>query len=143
MNAALIWLAVGIVLLIMEVVGAAGFLVGAAAAAFAMALVTWMFDLSVGAQLIFYAISATLATLVYIKYFRSSDPHGDVDFHDRISVLTGTQFVLDEELNEGQETRVQIGDSLWRVKALDHIQAGARVQVAGGESTVLEIEPLG
>ena len=36
------WLALGLTLLIAEALGAAGFLIGAAVAAFAMAIVMWM-----------------------------------------------------------------------------------------------------
>lgn len=142
MSAALIWLAVGILLLVLEVVGTTGFFVGAAVAAVAMALVTWIFELSLVAQVVFYAISATVATFVYIKFFRSSDPRKGEDMHDKASTLEGTQFVIDENLSSGQETRVQLGDTLWRVKALDDIDAGSNVLVAGGSSTVLDIRSV-
>ena len=141
MSAGLIWLAVGVVLLILEVAGTTGFLVGAAVAAFAMAMVTWIVDLSLVAQVVFYALSATVATFVYIKFFRASDPHKDVDIHDRVATLNGTQFILAEELNSGQETRAQIGDTIWRVKALVDIEAGSNVLVDGGNSTLLYIKP--
>lgn len=142
-NAALIWLIVGLVLGVAEVLGAGGFLLGAAVAGILMALTTWMMpDLGLIPQIITYAILATVSTLIYFRFFRVTDPKAGVEYHDKVGSLVGKQFQLQDDLVPNLECRTPIEDTVWRVRASVPIQSGTMVRVVGAESMVIEIEPL-
>ena len=127
------WLALGLTLLIAEALGAAGFLIGAAVAAFAMAVVMWMVpDAGVAFQLGLYALAAVVASWVYLQMFRSitAGEAGDA-LNRRTDQLVGTTLTLASAIAADEEARVQIGDTFWRVYAAEPVAAGARVRVIG------------
>ena len=138
---ALIWLGIAVLIGIAEVLGAGGFLIGAGIAALAMAVATWIFpDLGIITQLIYFAISATIATILYIKYFRSTDPQKRVDLHDKVSNMVGKQFVLADELTANVSKRTQIDDTLWTVKSGTDAPTGSTMRIVGGSSSEIEVE---
>ena len=141
--AALIWLAIGVILAIVEVLGAAGFLIGAAVAAIAMSLATWIFpNLHVVAQVIFFAIAAVVASIVYFRFFRSTDPTKNIDLHDKVGSMVGQQFVLGETLPADGEAKAMIGDTMWTVHSESEIEKGEKVRVVGGTPQLVEIEAV-
>ncbi len=141
---ALIWLGVGVVLGIIEVLGASGFLLGAAIAAIGMAAVTWLFPtLGIVPQIIVFAVAATVATYVYFRFFRSTDPQSGVDLHDKIGAMVGQQFVLKDPLSANNETKTLIGDTLWTVRSSADLEEGTRVRIIGGTIRAIEVEPVG
>ncbi len=141
------WLALGLTLLIAEALGAAGFLIGAAVAGFSMALVTWLVpDLSVAFQLSLYALTAVVATWVYLQMFRgiSAGDAGD-SLNRRSDQLVGTTLTLASAIGADEEARVQIGDTYWRVHAAEAMAAGDRVRITATDARDamrLEIGPI-
>lgn len=139
---ALIWLGVGLIFGVAEVLGAGGFLLGIAVAGVGMAIVAFLFpNLDVVVQIITFAIAATFATFIYYKFFRGTDPKKDVELHDKVGSMVGTEFVMEDALDGPGQIRTQIGDTRWSVRANTAIPKGTRVQIVGGSSTILEIEP--
>ena len=135
------WLVLGFVLLIAEALGTSGFLIGAAVAAFVSAAIAlFVPDMSVGWQLGIYSVLAVVSTYVYFEVFRDMQKHGRGErFNRRAEGLVGTQFVLEEGIRAGTETRVQLGDTMWRVHSDEAIEAGRRVEVVSAETMRLEI----
>lgn len=141
MTPALIWLGLGVVLGIVEVLGASGFLIGAAVAAIAMAMATWVFPgLDVVAQVIIFAVAATVATFIYFRFFRSTDPRPGVDLHDKVGTMIGHQFTLSDPLTANSKTRTRIDDTLWTVRSREDLQEGARVRIVGGTPQIVDVE---
>lgn len=137
----LFWLAVGIVLLIAEVLGAAGFLIGAAAAALVLALLTFLVgDIGFALQLAIYAFVAVFATLVYFKFFRKTDPKNESDLPSRGDSLVGRRFTLEEDLVQGDEIRAQLGDTMWRVQSDADLSKGTEVCVVSTDVMKLKVE---
>ncbi len=138
-----IWLIVAIVLVIAEVLGAAGFLIGAAVAGFAMAVLTYLFsDLAIAVQIFIYACVAVVATVVYFRFFRATQPSNREVLPSRASMLVGRRFTLDEKLDAGNELRVQLGDSMWVVSSAQDIDIGTEVEVVDCDATRLQIAPV-
>ena len=137
------WLALGLTLLIAEALGAAGFLIGAAVAAFAMAIVMWMVpDAGVAFQLGLYALTAVVATWVYLQMFRSvtADDAGG-SLNRRSDQLVGTTLTLTSSIGAHEEVRVQVGDTLWRVHANQAMHAGDKVRIiASDEDDAMRLE---
>ena len=59
--------------------------------------------------------------------------------NNRAAQLVGRVVEVSEPLHHGQG-RVQIGDTLWKVKASETIEAGAQVIVVGADGMNLLIE---
>ena len=133
------WLALGLALLAAEALGASGFLIGAAVAALANAVLVWLFpSLSVTAQFIIYAISALVATYAYFQLFRDAQRSDDAPpINERAASLIGKQVTLEEDLAD--EGRVQIGDTMWKVAAESPLKAGTQVVVTGTDGMTLQV----
>lgn len=139
---AMIWLGVALVFGVAEVLGAGGFLIGIAVAGFGMAVVAFLFpNLDALVQIIAFAITATIATFIYYKFFRTTDPTKDVEWHDKIGSMVGSEFVMEDALDRPGQISTQIGDTRWSVRSKTAIPKGTRVQIVGGSSTILDIEP--
>lgn len=124
------WIALALILLTAEMLGASGFLLGAAAAAFGMGALVWLMpDMSAGVQLSIYAIGAIIATIVYFQLFRDAQAHPARPLlNKRARRLIGHQFELQEDLDLGS-SRIQIGDTMWKVESDEPIPKGTRVEV--------------
>ncbi|UTW03720.1 NfeD family protein [Amphritea atlantica] len=137
------WLTLGILLLILEVIGASGFLLGLAiaslviAAAVGLDLVSsWQF------QLLWFALLAIIFTVLYWRIFRNFNRRSDEPLmNDRAAQLIGRKFQLEQDLDNGQG-RVRVGDTLWKAEADTVLTAGTRVEVYGSEGMILKIRPL-
>lgn len=136
------WLVLGLVLLTAEILGASGFLLGAAMAAFGMSAVLWIApELHIGWQIVIYAGGTVVLTILYQQLFRDAQktPVRPLLNH-RTKRLLGHQFELEEDIQTGQG-KVQIGDTLWTVETAEPISKGTRVEVVGAGSQVLKIQP--
>ena len=136
------WAVLGMVLLAAEALGAAGFLIGAGVAALAMAVVTFVFpELGAGTQLASYAGLSLACTYAYFNVFRGATRGTGLLLNHRSRHMIGTTFVLDEALLAGEEGRVQLGDTLWKVVSDTALAAGDKVVVDAAEPMRLIIVP--
>ncbi|QIZ78376.1 NfeD family protein [Ferrimonas lipolytica] len=137
------WIILCLLLLGAEAIGIGGFLLGAAAAAAAIAgfLFFWP-DTSWANQLILFAIAAVIFTVAYWRFFRSYNDHTEQpQLNDRAAQLIGRSWVLQQSLPSG-ESRVQIGDTLWRVRTEQQLQQGIRVEVIDRDGMVLLVRQV-
>ena len=137
------WFALGLLLFAAEALGAAGFLLGAAAAALATGIVVWFVpEMAAGSQLTLFAIGSVLATYLYFKVFRQAqDDEPDLSINQRTASLLGHRFELTDTLETGTG-RVQIGDTFWRVECDRPIGAGTRVEVVSTEGMSIRLAPV-
>ena len=135
------WFALGFILLALEALGASGFLIGAAVAALAQAvLVAVVPELSFVTQLVIYAAAAVVATVLYLQVFRDMQRHDNAPvLNERAHRHLGRHFTLEEALDG--EGRVQLGDTFWKVRSLDKIERGTEVEVVRAEGQTLTVEP--
>ncbi len=133
------WIALGLILLGAEALGAAGFLLGAAVAAFANAVVVWLVpDLSLGMQLGVFAIGALVATFVYFQLFRDAQQQdGTPPINQRAASLIGQRLTLTEAIEH--EGRIQIGDTFWKVTAEEPLATGSSVVVISANDMTLNL----
>jgi len=137
------WIALGLILLTAELLGAAGFLLGAAVAAFAMGTIMWLVpELGLVWQLGGYVGVAIMATLVYFKVFRKTQLNQARPLLDRQAKrLIGHKFELADDVELGT-TRVQIGDTLWRVETEAPLPKGTLVEVVDAKRMSLVIAAI-
>lgn len=137
------WIALGLILLTAELLGAAGFLLGAAVAAFAMGTIMWLVpELGLVWQLGGFVGVAIMATLVYFKVFRNTQLNQERPLLDRQAKrLIGHKFELADDVELGT-TRVQIGDTLWRVETEAPLPKGTLVEVVDAKRMSLVIAAI-
>ena len=131
-------------LLIAEALGASGFLLGAAVAAFVSAAIAWALpELGVGMQLGVYAAVSVVATYVYFQFFREMErDEGNPRLNRGARKLIGSRFVLHQDVPADEEIRVQIGDTMWRVRSDSSITSGQHVEVVDAGRMSLSIAPV-
>lgn len=137
------WLTLAVVLLILEVLGTSGFLLGIAVAALAMAgAVALDFTPAWQHQLLLFSLLAVIFTLLYWKVFRRfNDQSAEPLLNDRAAQLIGRRLVLDDTLVGGQG-RVRIGDTLWKAEADQELTAGTSVEVWASEGMTLKVRAI-
>lgn len=134
------WLALGLILFAAEALGAAGFLLGTAAAALVVGLLVLAIPgLSLAGQLTLFALVAIAASALYLKVFRDEQAATPDELNHRAENLIGTEFKLTAALPNG-DGRVQIGDTFWRVRSNATLAEGARVRVVAADAMLLQVE---
>jgi len=134
------WLSLGLLLLGAEALGASGFLLGTAIAAFLLAIINALFsDITWQTQAILFAIAALSFSIAYWKYFKEFNNRSDHGpLNQRAASLIGRELVVEHDLSGGYG-RIQIGDTFWKVKFDGEIDKGTRVKVVNADSMTLEI----
>ena len=137
------WLVLAVLLLIFEVLGAGGFVIGLAIAAFVLSIIAVSFEnLSWDFQLLLFALSGIAFTVIYWRFFRKFNNRTDQpDINNRAAQYIGRSFQTTKPLIQG-EGKEQVGDSLWRVRCAENIDEGTSVKVVGSEGMVLIIEKI-
>lgn len=123
-----LWLMLGMVLIIAEVIGTEFILLALGAAALLTGAITGMFDLGLNAQLVTIAVSAAVLLPIFIRFYR------------RRFKATGTRAVISEGLyrdtellieNYGERTGIRIQGDFFPAKSTegDPLKAGELVRV--------------
>ncbi len=134
------WLAIGTLLLILEVFGAGGYLLWIGLAAASVGVLTFIFpELPWALQFILFGVLSVLTAVLWWRRQRSAaKPSDQPGLNQRGSELLGRQFVLHEAIHEGRG-KVKAGDSLWLVSGPD-LPAGTTVRVTGQDGVILKVE---
>ncbi len=136
------WLALGTVLLILEMFGAGGYLLWIGIAAAAVGLLSFVLpELPWTVQFLLFAVFAVL-TAVYWWYRQrtAARPSDQPGLNMRGHELIGHSFVVQQAIVD-RRGKIKVGDSVWIVTGPD-TPVGERVRVVSQEGTVLQVEPL-
>lgn len=124
------WLVLAMVLLALELAGTGGFLLWVGIAAAITAALLWLLpDMSVAAQLAWFAVMAVVSAFAWWQYLRSRkpDPHS-LKLNRRAEQFVGQRGVITEAVVAGRG-RARIGDTTWIVEASESLQVGDNVEV--------------
>ena len=137
------WLAVGTLLLILEVFGAGGYLLWIGLAAASVGVLTFLFpELPWALQFILFGVLSVLTAVLWWRRQRSAaKPSDQPGLNRRGSELVGRQFVLYEAIASGRG-KIKAGDTLWLVSGPD-LPAGSQVRVIGQDGVLLKVEASG
>lgn len=133
------WLALAVLLLIVEVFGTAGYFLwfGTAAAVVAGLLLIFP-ELSWVWQFTAFAWLALATALIWWRRLRKQ-PATALRLNQRGSELLGGEYILHEAISAGRG-KIKAGDSYWLVSG-PSLPVGQRVKVVGQQGTVLQVEP--
>ena len=136
------WLALGTVLLILEVFGAGGYLLWIGLAAAAVGVLTFVLPgLSWELQLLLFGMLSILTALYWWYRQRSAVRASDQpNLNLRGQELIGKVFVVHQAIVDGRG-KVKVADGVWMASGPDTPQ-GAKVRVVGLEGVVILVEPV-
>lgn len=136
------WFVLGLLLLVGETLGAAGFLLGIACGALVTGVLLWFFPgLSWQSQFLIFSILSVAWSLVYWIYFRVRNQETDrPNLNQRTASMVGSHLTLKNDIDI--EGRIQIGDTLWKVRSEECLKKGDRVEVTDAEVSTLIITKI-
>ena len=134
------WSALGLGMLALEALGIGGFLIGAALSAFFTALSLLFFpELNWKIQLSLFSLLAVVFTIVYWIRFRNFNEKTDQPMlNDRPSQFVGKRYTLKEN-TVNREGKLQIGDTLWKIRSDKDLTTGTEVEVIKTDGMTLLI----
>jgi membrane protein implicated in regulation of membrane protease activity len=129
-------------ILILEVFGAGGFLLGIGVAALVVALLLAIFPgLTWHWQFILFAVLSVVITLVYWKKFRKFNNKTEQPLlNSRTARLIGRSVSLLTPIENGTG-KVQIEDALWTVSCPEDLPQGTIVDIVGADEMTLLVMP--
>ncbi|MGB0468584.1 MAG: NfeD family protein [Pontibacterium sp.] len=137
------WLILAVLMLILEMLGAAGFLLGISVAAFMLSALVALDVLPAWQhQLLWFSLLAVVFTLFYWKVFRRFNTHSEEPLlNNRAAQLVGRKLVLDAPLIGGQG-RIKVGDTLWKAQADTDLEAGTQIEIFESEGMTLKVRSV-
>lgn len=141
------WFILGLVLLIGEALGAAGFLLGSSIAVFITGAVVWLAQLVTGQligwemQVLMAALLSVACSVIYWRYFRAEKQSSDrPQLNHRAAQLIGRRLVVEQAIEF--QGRIQIGDTFWKVNCEEILQPGDSVEISAADRTELTLTKL-
>lgn len=144
-NPVTIWLLVGLLLSLLELVVPGTYLIWFGFAAFAMSILVFAVTLDITAQLfwfaLFSAVFAIIGLFAYRYIFkRTQTPKEYQNLNDSAQQLVGRKVTVAEDVEDNQ-TKVKIGDSFWLAYTEKPLKKGDTAKVTGvKDSLILVIE---
>lgn len=137
------WASLAIILLVMEILGTAGFLIGSAIAAFLMAAIVAISpDINWKWQLAIFSTSAVIFSLIYLKRFANFNETTDQpNLNNRAAQLIGKRYTLREDMVNGQG-RIQISDTFWKISCDSDLQASTQIEITDFDSMTLIVKSV-
>ena len=137
------WLILSGLVLLGETLGTGGFLLGISAAAFITGIVAFVapgLDWRLQAAL-FGGLSLVMTALYWWRFRRFNEATDQPQLNQRIRQMIGSTHVLTDACEPG-EGRMQIGDTLWRIRSATALAAGSRVRITGADGMTLLVEAV-
>jgi Membrane protein implicated in regulation of membrane protease activity len=139
----LVWLSLGGVLLIAEMLGGNGYLLWSGVAAIVTGVLVWLVPFGWEWQGALFAVLTLIAAWLWWRWLANrvkQQPRADRQLNQRGQQLVGKVFTLDATLINGRG-HIRVGDSSWPVTADDDLTAGTRVEVVAVEGITLKVRP--
>ncbi|MBQ8481982.1 MAG: NfeD family protein [Alphaproteobacteria bacterium] len=144
-NPVTIWLLVGLLLSLLELVVPGTYLIWFGFAAFAMSILVFAVTLDITAQLfwfaLFSAVFAIIGLFAYRYIFkRTQTPKEYQNLNDSAKQMVGRKVTVSED-SEDNQTKVKIGDTYWLAYSEKPFKKGDTAKVIGvKDSLILIIE---
>lgn len=135
------WASLGVLLLIFEIFGAAGFLIGSAIAAFLMAFIlVFVPGMDWKWQLVIFSTAAVIFSIIYLKRFAGFNEQTDQPtLNNRAAVHIGKHYTLKENIVDGRG-RIQVGDTFWKLHCNTDLKQGTRIEVTSTDGMALVVK---
>jgi inner membrane protein len=136
-----LWLGLGLVLAIAEILVPGVFLIWLAGAALITGVVTWLVPLGLPLEIVLFTVLAIVSVFTGRNYLRANPVvPADPKMNDRGARSVGEVVVVTQVIAEGSG-RVKLGDSEWLARGPD-AEPGTKMRVSGADGAVLLVEHL-
>ncbi|TCT40492.1 hypothetical protein EDB29_104104 [Vibrio crassostreae] len=137
------WLAFGLALLALELVGTAGYFLWIGISAMLVGALLGALPIGWQMQWLSFASFSLITTWLWWRRQLSNDKQSDAgrELNQREKQLVGQTVILGEDVKKGS-CRIKFGDSSWSAKASQDIQSGTEIKIVALDGIVLIIEPL-
>jgi len=136
-----VWLSLGLLLAVAEILIPGVFLIWMAGAAIITGLLTWFLPIGVPLQIVIFAVLAIVSVFMGRAYLRAN-PVEDADpkMNRRGARMVGEMAVVTAAIEHGAG-RVKLGDSEWIAHGAD-APVGSHVRISGSDGAILLVEPV-
>ncbi len=132
------WIVGGLVLLAIELIAPGGIFVWLGGAAVVTGLIALVTPFGLPIQFAIFGLLSIIALALWINLRRRITPETDSPFlNKRAARHVGKEGFLSEPII-GNTGRMELGDTVWRVKGPE-LPAGHRVRIVGNDGTTLEV----
>jgi len=144
-NSVTIWLLIGLLLSLLELVVPGTYLIWFGFASFAMSILTLIVPLDTTAQLFWFALFSSVFAIVGLYAYqyifkRTQTPKKYQNLNDSAQQLVGRKVTVAEDIEDNQ-TKVKVGDSFWLAYSEKPFKKGDTAKVTGvKDSLILIIE---
>lgn len=136
------WLAFGLALLAIELLGTAGYFLWLGLSALIVGILLTFIPMSWQLQWVAFAAFALVTTWLWWRRQLKSDRQSDAnrELNQKSKQLVGQIIRLDEDFPAGKG-RLKVGDTTWSAQAESAISAGQQVEITKVSGIILTIKP--
>lgn len=137
------WLSFACVLVIFEIFGAAGFMLGFSLAAFVIFLIMSFVDISWQIQILIFAGISLVSSICWYIYQFKKDKENEktTTLNKKENQLIGQKVTLSEDIEAGKG-RLKVTDSTWPVYTEENLKAGDIVEITKVNGIFLHIQKV-
>jgi membrane protein implicated in regulation of membrane protease activity len=134
------WLAFGLALLALELLGTAGYFLWLGLSALIVGALLTFIPMSWQLQWVSFAVFSLVTTWLWWRKQFKKDKQGDAnrDLNQKHKQLIGQTLVLEEDFPAGKG-RIKLGDTTWTAQSSKDFKAGSTVEVQDVNGIVLTI----
>ncbi|PCI95965.1 hypothetical protein COB11_00775 [Candidatus Aerophobetes bacterium] len=136
----LLWIFIGVIFLIAEILTTSFFIVFFGLAAFTIAAVSSIWFIQLPIQIGGFAVLALLYVLVFRKFFRKKKHKPITDFSD--TSLIGETGLIQEDVPSSGYGKVLVRDTYWRAVSNQNLGKGTKVKIINQQNLTLEVRVL-
>ena len=137
------WLAFGLALLALELVGTGGYFLWIGISAMLVGALLGALPIGWQMQWLSFASFSLITTWLWWRRQLSNDKQSDAgrELNQREKQLVGQTVFLTEEVKRGN-CRIKVGDSSWSARASQDIPSGTEIKIVALDGIILIIQPL-
>ncbi len=136
------WLAFGLCLLAVEILGTAGYFLWLGLSAIVVSVIVMFLPISWQLQWISFASISLVTTWLWWRKQLSNDQLDDAhrQLNQKEKQLIGKTSVVEQDVDGGQ-FRLSLGDTTWTAESDQPLKAGTRVVVVDVDGIVIKVKP--
>jgi membrane protein implicated in regulation of membrane protease activity len=137
------WLTFACVIVILEIFGAGGFMLGFSLAALVVFAIMCFMSITWQVQLIIFAVISIIASITWYLYQNKKDSKDEetTTLNKKENQFLGQKITLGEDIEVGKG-RVKFGDTTWPVYTEEALKAGDVVEVVKVNGIFLHIQKV-
>lgn len=135
------WLAFGLALLAVELLGTAGYFLWFGISALAVGLLLSLMSFAWPVQWSAFAAFSLATTWIWWRRQLKHDKQSDAsrDLNQKQKQLVGQELILEEDIQVGMN-RIRIADTTWSAKSAATMPSGSKAKIVAMEGIILVLE---